>query len=185
MKIFEEARHRDAEHKTRRHFLKQCTSGLGGIALGSMMGCNPFSGTGQPAAASAPINRNPLAPGSPHFAPRAKRVIYLHMAGAPSQLELFDYKPELAKLHGLDCPQSLLEGKRFAFIQGVPKMLGPQATFAPRGESGQMVSDLLPYFHEVVDEAAIIKTLHTDEFNHAPAQLLVVPAWAALALDPG
>lgn len=173
MKLFEEARQRAAELETRRHFLKKCTSGLGGIALSSLVGCNPFGGSNPQANTIPPINRNPLAPAAPHFAPKAKRVIYLHMAGAPSQLELFDFKPELAKLHGLDCPQSLLEGKRFAFIQGVPKMLGPQAKFAPRGESGTMVSDLLPYFHEVVDEAAIIKTLHTDEFNHAPAQLLV------------
>lgn len=115
----------------------------------------------------------PLAPKSPHFAPKAKRIIYLHMAGAPSQLELFDYKPELHKLHGQDCPQSLLKGKEFAFIEGVPKMMGPQANFEKRGESGIMVSDLLPHFSTVVDDVAIIKSMHTDEFNHAPAQLLM------------
>lgn len=119
------------------------------------------------------IDANPMASKFPHFAGKAKRVIYLHMAGSPSQLELFDYKPELAKLHNLDCPPSLLEGKKFAFIQGVPKMLGPQAKFKNHGQSGTMVSNHLPHFSSVVDDAAIIKTMHTDEFNHAPAQLLL------------
>src|SRR5690606_8164527 len=111
--------------------------------------------------------------GGMHFAPRAKRVIFLHMAGAPSQLELFDYKPDLQRLNGELCPESLLEGKRFAFIQGTPKMLGPQATFRQRGESGAWVSDLLPYLSQVVDEVTFLKAMHTDEFNHAPAQLLL------------
>ncbi|MEL6926001.1 MAG: DUF1501 domain-containing protein, partial [Bacteroidota bacterium] len=109
----------------------------------------------------------------PHFAPKAKRVIYLHMAGGPSQLELFDYKPALEKLHGKECPPSLLEGKRFAFIQGVPRMLGPQAKFAQHGESRAWVSDLLPHFTKVVDEVAFMKSVHCEEFNHAPAQLLM------------
>ena len=95
------------------------------------------------------------------------------MAGAPSQLELFDYKPELQRLHNQPCPDSLLEGKRFAFIEGVPNMLGPQASFAPRGESGLTVSSLLPHFHEVVDRVTLLKAMYTDEFNHAPAQLLM------------
>lgn len=109
----------------------------------------------------------------PHFPAKAKRIIYMHMAGAPSQLEMFDYKPDLEKLNGLDCPQSLLEGKKFAFIQGTPKMLGPQYRFNRYGESGTYISDLLPHFREVVDDVTIIKTMHTDQFNHAPAQLLV------------
>jgi hypothetical protein len=100
-------------------------------------------------------------------------VIFLHMAGAPSQLELFDYKPELQKLHNQPCPDSFLEGKRFAFIRGVPKMLGPQAEFAPRGKSGISVSSLMPHFHEVVDKVSLLKAMHTDQFNHAPAQLLM------------
>ena len=116
---------------------------------------------------------NPLALRAPHFAPKAKRVIFLHMAGAPSQLELFDYKPTLARLDGERCPDSLLEGKRFAFIRGVPKMLGPQATFQQHGESGAWVSNHLPHFSSVVDDVAFLKAMHTDEFNHAPAQLLV------------
>ncbi|RYY19595.1 MAG: DUF1501 domain-containing protein, partial [Chitinophagaceae bacterium] len=103
-----------------------------------------------------------------------------HMAGAPSQLELFDYKPELEKLDGLDCPPSLLEGKRFAFIRGVPKMLGPQAAFKQRGESGAWVSDNLPHFANVADEVSFIKAMTTDQFNHAPAQLLMHSGGARL-----
>lgn len=95
------------------------------------------------------------------------------MEGAPSQLELFDYKPELQKLDGQDCPNSLLEGKRFAFIKGVPKMLGPQATFQQRGQSGAWISDFLPHFAEMADEVTFLKAMHTDEFNHAPAQLFM------------
>jgi hypothetical protein len=95
------------------------------------------------------------------------------MAGAPSQLELFDYKPELQKLNGQLCPESLLDGKRFAFIKGVPKMLGPQANFRQHGESGAWVSDMLPHLSGVVDKLTFLKAVHTDEFNHAPAQLLM------------
>src|SRR5688572_22261308 len=93
-------------HITRRTFLKECGLGLGGLALGSLAGC------GSPSSSNLALETNPMLPRAPHFAGRAKSVIYLHMAGAPSQLELFDYKPELAKLSGKDCPPSLLEGKR-------------------------------------------------------------------------
>lgn len=109
----------------------------------------------------------------PHFPPRAKRVIFLHMAGGPSQLELFDYKPELQKLDGEDCPASFLEGRRFAFIQGVPKMLGPQYPFTQCGESGAWVTDRIPEFQSVVDKVCFIKSMQTSQFNHAPAQLLL------------
>ncbi len=95
------------------------------------------------------------------------------MAGAPSQLELFDYKPDLMKMDGQDCPKSLLEGKRFAFIRGVPKMLGPQAKFAQHGESGAWVSEHMPHLSTIVDEISFLKAVTTDQFNHAPAQLLV------------
>ena len=104
--------------------------GLGALALGSLVGCGSNS---DKHAQQLFDPAHPLAPKMPPFAARAKSVIYLHMAGAPSQLELFDYKPELMKLDGQDCPESLLEGKRFAFIRGVPKMLGPQANFRQRG----------------------------------------------------
>lgn len=172
MDIFEELRHKKLASQTRRHFLKKCSLGLGGLAFAAMTGCNPFSSSDGNHFKSMG-GSHPLLPKLPHFAPKAKRIIYLHMAGAPSQLELFDYKPELQKLHGKDCPPSLLEGKEFAFIEGVPKMMGPQANFKKRGESGIMVSDLLPHFSTVVDDVAIIKSMHTDEFNHAPAQLLM------------
>lgn len=151
---------------TRRHFLKQCTTGLGAMALGSLTGFRP-------AAPESAMTTGSLLNQLPHFAPTAKRVIFLHMAGAPSQLELFDYKPELQKLNGQLCPESLLDGKRFAFIKGVPKMLGPQATFRQHGESGAWVSDKLPHLSGVVDKLTFLKAVHTDEFNHAPAQLLM------------
>ena len=122
----------------------------------------------------------PLLARRPHFAARAKHVIYIHMAGGPSQLELFDYKPELARLHHQPCPDSLLEGKRFAFIKGRPKMLGPQATFSKKGESGTMISDLLPHLGQQVDDLAFLRAMHTDEFNHAPAQLLLYTGSARL-----
>jgi hypothetical protein len=116
---------------------------------------------------------NPLLARAPHFAPKARSVIYLHMAGAPSQLELFDYKPELHKMDGQACPDSFLEGKKFAFIRGVPKMLGPQARFKQYGQSGAWISDYLPHLQTVADEITFLKGVTTDQFNHAPAQLLM------------
>jgi hypothetical protein len=154
---------------TRRHFLKESAMGLGGLALGALLGCNGRRGATD--IVFDPVH--PLAPKLPPFAGKAKSVIYLHMAGAPSQLELFDYKPELMKMDGQDCPPSLLAGKRFAFIRGVPKMLGPQARFGQWGESRAWVSENLPHFSTVVDEVSFLKAVTTDQFNHAPAQLLV------------
>ncbi len=150
---------------TRRHFLRTCSTGLGAAALSTM---NGGVGSGTPVALEGFLTQR-----APHFAPRAKRVIFLHMAGAPSQLELFDYKPELQKLNGALCPQSLLEGKRFSFIRGVPRMLGPQATFRQHGESGAWISNLMPFLSEVADKLTFLKAMHTDEFNHAPAQMLL------------
>ena len=153
-------------HQTRRHFLRHCTTGLGAAWLAAnserALGSGVVHSPGEP-----------LGPLPSQFAPRAKRVIYLHMAGAPSQLELFDYKPELQRLDGQDCPKEFLEGKRFAFIQGVPKMLGPQFEFRQAGQSGQWIADRLPEFAKVIDEVCVIKSMHTDQFNHAPAQLLL------------
>lgn len=158
--------------QTRRHFLKESAMGLGALAIGSLLGsCGSRSGSMMPSVAFDPAH--PMLPKLPPFAGKAKSVIYLHMAGAPSQLELFDYKPDLQKLDGQDCPQSLLEGKRFAFIRGVPKMLGPQAQFAQYGQSGAWVSEHLPHLQGVVDEVSFLKAVTTDQFNHAPAQLLV------------
>lgn len=103
----------------------------------------------------------------------ASSVIYLHMAGSPSQLELFEHKPELRKFHGEECPKEYLEGKRFAFIKGVPKMLGPVFDFRQHGESGQWVSELLPHLSRTIDDVCIIRSVNTEQFNHAPAQLLL------------
>ena len=161
--FFNEALFAEATRNTRRHFLKQSMGGIGALALSNLGGC----------AQSNQTPESPLASKLSHFAPRAKRVLFMHMEGAPSQLELFDYKPELAKLDGQLCPQSLLEGKRFAFIKGVPKMLGPQAAFAQHGQSGAWVSEYLPKFSTVVDDVTFLKAMHTDEFNHAPAQLFM------------
>lgn len=161
------------QQKTRRHFLRYCTTGLGAFALGGLAGCADKTAPLATAEQQLPL-------GIPHYAPKAKRVIFLHMAGAPSQLELFDYKPELEKLDGLDCPPSLLEGKRFAFIRGVPKMLGPQAQFRQRGESGAWISDYLPELAKSADDIAFLKACHTDQFNHAPAQLLLYTGFSNL-----
>ena len=169
-KLVEEANHSAIQFYTRRHFLRESAMGLGALALGSFIGCRSNSSASSSIAFDA---AHPLAPKLPPFAGKARSVIYLHMAGAPSQLELFDYKPVLKKLDGQDCPPSLLEGKRFAFIRGVPKMLGPQAVFNQHGESRAWVSENLPHFSSVVDEVSFLKAVTTDQFNHAPAQLLM------------
>ena len=138
---------------SRRHFLSESAAGLGAVAFGLLAGCSDVKS--KPEIVTAPID--PMLPKSPHFPGRAKRVIYLHMAGAPSQLEMFDYKPELMKLHNQLCPPSLLEGKRFAFIRGVPKMLGPQAVFKQHGQSGAYISENLPHFSTIADEVSFFK----------------------------
>jgi hypothetical protein len=179
-RLLKEAEAYEIRMRTRRHFLKECAMGFGGLALGSLLqSCG--AGNGNTAADSIAFDpAHPLAPKLPQFPGKAKSVIYLHMAGAPSQLELFDYKPELMKLDGQDCPPSLLEGKRFAFIRGVPKMLGPQAKFAQHGQSGAWVSEHLPHFSTIVDEVAFLKACSSDQFNHAPAQLLMQTGSARL-----
>ena len=143
------------------------------MALGSLIGGCDWLGSKDIVSGNQFDPAHPLLPRAPHFPARAKSVIYLHMAGAPSQLELFDYKPELMKLNGEDCPASLLEGKKFAFIRGVPKLLGPQAKFSQYGNSGLWLSDNLPHFAKVIDDVTILKAVHTDQFNHAPAQLFM------------
>lgn len=154
---------------SRRHFLWESAAGIGSVALASLFGgCSKASGN-----SGLSLITDPMAPRAPHFPGKAKSVIFLHMAGAPSQLELFDFKPELQKLHNQACPPSLLEGKRFAFIRGIPKMLGPQANFAQRGDSGSWVSNHLPHFAKIADEVSFLKGVYTDQFNHAPAQLFV------------
>ncbi len=158
--------------QTRRHFLGWGTGGLGAFFLNAAMT--------EDARADGPqtlnFARDPATPLSvlpPPFRARAKRVIYLHMGGAPSQLDLFDYKPVLARFHGHDCPQSFLKGKRFAFISGIPKLLGPQFPFRQAGRNGTWISDRMPHLERRLDELCLVKSMKTDQFNHAPAQLLV------------
>ena len=154
----------DPQAVTRRWFLEQCGVGLGGIALSQLL-----ASSGSAEAASA----NPLAPRSPHFTPKAKNVIFLFMAGTPSHLELFDYKPQLAKFNGTLPPPELLQGYRAAFINPNSKLLGPKFKFARHGGCGAELSELLPHLAGVVDEVAIVKSMVTDAFNHAPGQILM------------
>ncbi|MGA0557628.1 DUF1501 domain-containing protein [Larkinella sp. VNQ87] len=173
-KLLKELQEAALQRETRRHFLHTCSTGLGAMALGSALtSCGFFDKKESQTAANAPASNEPMTPRPAQFSPKAKRVIYIHMAGSPSQLELFDYKPELVKYHGKDCPQELLEGKKFAFIRGVPKMLGPQGKFAQHGQSGAWISDYLPHLQTVADDITFIKSMYTDQFNHAPAQLLM------------
>jgi hypothetical protein len=150
---------------TRRHFLRDCQMGLGSMALASMAADN--------SAAATSTVVNPLAPKQPHFPPKAKSVIFLHMAGSPPHLDLLDYKPELVKRDGQPCPDEFFKGKRFAFTSGRPKLLGSPHKFTQHGHQGAWVSDALPHIAGVVDELAIIRSMNTDQFNHAPAQLML------------
>ena len=163
--------------RTRRHFLRGLTGGLGTIFLGSLASqLVPYAEAAGSETTALDFSRDARAPLSalpPEFPAKARRVIYLHMAGAPSQLELFEYKPELKKFDGQDCPASFLAGKRFAFISGVPKLLGGQYPFHQSGQSGQWISDRLPNIEKQLDEICFIRSMRTDQFNHAPAQLLV------------
>ena len=170
MKIHQEAHKHLVEYETRRHFLKQCTTGIGLMAMGSFLNSCGINNVSADALANA---QNPLSPKNSPLLGKAKAVIYIHTAGAPSQLEMFDYKPELQKMDGQPCPQSFLEGKKFAFIRGVPNMLGAQAKFSQVGKSGAWLSDKLPHLQTVADEISFLKAMHTDQFNHAPAQLLM------------
>jgi len=147
---------------TRRELLQHVGCGIGGAALAALLL--------KDGSAASP---DAAAPARTHFAPRAKNVIYLHMVGAPSQLELFEPKPELTARSGEPIPKSFTEGKRFAFIQGELKLLGGRFKFKPSGASGLPISELLPNLQRVADELCIVKTLHTEEFNHGPAQLFM------------
>ena len=151
---------------SRRHFLKRSGFSLGSIALGSLL-AETF---GHAATAKSP---NPLAVRKPQFPARAKQVIYLHMVGAPSQLDLFDHKPMLEKYDDKLCPQEFIEGKRFAFLRGHPKIAASKFKFGQHGKSGQTVSELLPHIAGVADDLTIINSMRTDEFNHGPAQLFL------------
>ena len=151
---------------SRRWFLQQCGVGLGSVALGHLL-------SDQAVASPRPTIVDPLMPKRPHYEPKAKNVIFLFMAGAPSHLELFDNKPQLSKYDGTSPPEELLAGYRAAFINPNSKLLGPRFKFEKYGESGAEVSELLPHLTEVVDDIAIVKSMVTEAFNHAPAQILM------------
>jgi hypothetical protein len=147
---------------TRRHFLKNCQIGLGAMALASIArGDTPNHAV------------NPLATKAAHFAPRAKAVIYLHMSGGPPQQDLFDWKPKLVEYHMQPCPEELIKGQKFPFIKGHPTLLGTPYKFAQHGQSGAWISELLPNIAASADELCVIRSMWTDQVNHAPAELFL------------
>lgn len=156
------------QDRTRRHFLGQTGIGLGAVALSAMSG-----GTAAADIAVDPVQ--PLAERAAHFAPKAKRVIYLHLTGSPPNLDIYDHKPELVKRDGQDCPQEFLEGRTFAFTSGTPKLMGSPRKFKQCGQSGSWLSDAVPNFQadDIADEMCFMHSMNTDQFNHAPAELLI------------
>jgi hypothetical protein len=149
---------------TRRHFLKNCGVGLGAGALAQILSPDAFG-------LKAP--ENPLLPRKSHFSSKAKRVIYIHLTGSPPHLDLWDYKPELVKRTDQECPDEFIKGKQFAFTSGTPKLMGTPRTFSQYGKSGMWMSDAIPHLHQHADDLCVIKSMHTDQFNHAPAELFV------------
>jgi hypothetical protein len=149
----------------RRWFIEQCGVGMGAFALNHLLASAGYAAT-QGA-------DNPLAPKKPHFAPKARNVIFLFMAGAPSHLEMFDYKPQLAKFDGTLPPPELLKGYRAAFINPNSQLLGPKFKFAKHGQCGAELSELIPHTAGIVDDIAIVRSMVTDAFNHAPGQLMM------------
>jgi hypothetical protein len=158
----------DPRQVSRRWFFEQCGVGLGSIALGQLLRSEGYAATPAKAAGT-----NPLAPKAPHHAAKAKRVLFLFMAGAPSHLELFDYKPQLAKFDGTVPPAELIKGYRAAFIKPSSRLMGPKFKFARHGQSGTEVSELLPHLATVVDDIAVVRGMVTDAFNHAPGQIMM------------
>jgi len=152
---------------SRREFLRGSGYGIGGAALAALL--SETCGN----SASAASGPDPLARKEPHFPATAKRIIHLFMAGAPSQLELFDEKPLLRELEGKPLPPSVIGNQRYAFIRPDASVLGPRFKFARHGESGASLSEMLPHLAKVTDEICLIKSMHTDQFNHAPAQLAI------------
>jgi hypothetical protein len=181
-------RNADRRLVNRRWFLEQCGVGLGSIALGQLL-----QNAGYASTPDAPSPADTMAPRAPHYPPRAKRVLFLFMAGAPSHLELFDNKPQLAKFDGTLPPPELIKDYRAAFIKPSSKLLGPKFKFARHGQSGTELSELLPHLATVVDDIAIVKGMVTDAFNHAPGQIMMstgsqifgrpsIGAWACYGL---
>jgi hypothetical protein len=155
------------QQQTRRHFLRESTAGIGGMALAALL-------DRESRGAAAAFAERPLAARQAPAAPQAKRVIYLHMTGSPPNLDLFDYKPELARRDGADCPQQFLAGREFAFTSGTPKLLGSPRRWQRVGQSGMWMSDAIPRLHQVADDLCVVHSMHTDQFNHAPAELLLL-----------
>jgi hypothetical protein len=155
---------RRAQAATRRHFLRDCPLGLGGLALASLLH-SPASGAAQA--------EDPLAVKAPPQRATAKNVIFLHMAGSPPHLDLFDYKRELVRRHGEICPPEYFQGKRFAFTSAAPTLLGTPRRFRQFGECGMWLSDALPQLATLVDQLCLVRSMHTDQFNHAPAELML------------
>ena len=154
-------------HATRRHFFSDCGLGVGKMALAGLLARDAIAAEGPR------VITGPLAPKPPHFPGKAKAVIQLFMAGAPSQLELFDHKPKLAEIEGKPIPPEVIGGQRYAFIRPDAAVLGPQFKFARHGQSGAEISEMLPWLAGVVDEIAIVRSCRTDQFNHAPAQIFM------------
>ena len=154
-----------AQYLSRRWFLRDCGVGLAGIAAGSLLAAE----TG----AKPTTSENPLAPRQPHFPAKAKRVIYIFQAGAPSHLELFDNKPELTKHNGQLPPAELLKGYRAAFINPNSALLGPKFKFARHGQCGMELSEVLPHTAKIADDLCLIRTMQTEAVNHAPAQIMM------------
>lgn len=164
-------RHQQLQLQTRRQFL----GGAGQFSLGAIA----LHALSQSDAKASPLpidnasNDNPLAPRLPPQAAKAKSVIYMHMSGGPPNLDIFDYKPELVKHSGEPCPDSFLAGREFAFTSGVPKLMGTPRTFKQYGNTGMWMSDAVPNFQGIADDITLIRAMHTDQFNHAPAELLL------------
>src|SRR3954453_19612559 len=164
MNVFDQLSAERRRHLTRRWFFRDCGIGLGSMALASLLG---------ESARAPPSQPDPMAPKKPHFPGKAKSVIYLFMAGAPSHLELFDNKPQLAKYDGKLPPPDLVKDYRAAFINPSSTFLGPKFKFGRHGKSGAELSELLPHLATVTDDTGIVKSMGTDAFNHAPAQIFM------------
>jgi hypothetical protein len=164
----------DASLIARRHFFEQCRVGIGAMALGSLLASDRVYAAPRNVTEGVPNTGNdPLAARPPHFAPRAKNVIFLFMAGGPSQLELFEPKPKLQELDGQVIPESFVANKRFAFIKGDAKLQGTKRKFSKHGQSGQVISECLPHLASVADDICTLRAVKTDVFNHGPAKFFM------------
>ncbi|MFM7844344.1 MAG: DUF1501 domain-containing protein [Planctomycetota bacterium] len=175
---------------SRRHFFHDCGYGVGKIALASLLagastgsvsrtsrGEDSVNSTSAPGSATA-VRKNQLAAKSGHYPGKAKHVIHLFMAGAPSQLDLFDNKPKLKEYEGKPIPPEVIGGQRYAFIRSDAAVLGPRFRFEKQGQSGVEIAEVLPHLAKVVDEICLIKSTHTSQFNHAPAQIFLNTGFA-------